>query len=71
MYVLPDRTSETFAAWLTEHPGPEIVCRNRAGAYTKAVRAAARNCRPSGMVDFVIRLSPAMASEGIAQRRRS
>ncbi|WNE95436.1 transposase [Streptomyces luomodiensis] len=39
--VLPDRTSETFAAWLTEHPGAEIICRDRASAYTKAVREAA------------------------------
>ncbi|MET9765608.1 ISL3 family transposase [Streptomyces sp. NPDC006372] len=39
--VLPDRTSETFAAWLKEHPGAEIICRDRATAYTKAVREAA------------------------------
>ncbi|WP_327723450.1 transposase [Streptomyces europaeiscabiei] len=39
--VLPGRTSETFAAWLTEHPGAEIICRGRATAHTKAVRKAA------------------------------
>ncbi|MFF3920560.1 ISL3 family transposase [Streptomyces sp. NPDC001852] len=41
--VLPDRTSETFAAWLTEHPGAEIICCDQATAYTKAVKEAAPN----------------------------
>lgn len=41
--VLPDRTSETLAAWLREHSGAQIVCRDRASAYTRAIKEAAPN----------------------------
>jgi hypothetical protein len=39
--VLPDRDAATFSAWLHEHPGAEIICRDRASAYSSAVREAA------------------------------
>ena len=33
--VLADRSANTFAHWLGEHPGVEIVSRDRGGEYAK------------------------------------
>jgi hypothetical protein len=33
-----DRISETLAAWLTEHPGAEIICRDRGSRYARSRR---------------------------------
>ncbi|MFB7510356.1 transposase [Streptomyces broussonetiae] len=39
--VLPDRSSETLATWLRDHAVAEVVCRDRASAYTRAVKEVA------------------------------
>src|SRR5215204_2036083 len=39
--VLPDRSADTFARWLMEHPGVEIVSWDRGGEYAEAARRAA------------------------------
>jgi transposase len=39
--MLPERSAESFRAWLDAHPGVEMICRDRGGCYAEGAAAGA------------------------------
>lgn len=43
--IMPDREAETLAKWLIEHPGVELVSRDRGGDYAKGAKQGAPHAK--------------------------
>jgi transposase len=63
--MLPERSAESFRAWLDAHPGVEIICRDRGGCYAEGAAAG-----PPLAIQVANRRNLAEAVERAASRHR-